>query len=341
MFSNGLKLCRLPHPYNSPCDVFMNTSLFELFKIGIGPSSSHTVGPMRAALRFVAELAALDSIDHRPRRALRLARPHRHRPRHRPRHPARPLGPGTRHSRPRRTIASILDRIQTTRSLNLAGTQTIAYHTETDLLFRRGEMYPPHAQAATSHPNGMRFTAFDRAGDVLAQQIFYSVGGGFILSAAELAPNPEEKQVAPRVVPYPFASAAQLLATAGKYNLTIAELILANECALLKAEQANPALKAINRPGTTRATSSEAPGRFPENWVPDGPQASTAPAVAAASTIQTSILALWHAMQQSTERGLHTEGILARRAQRPPPRAQALPARARARPHVSRAQQAP
>ena len=225
----------------------MNTSLFELFKIGIGPSSSHTVGPMRAALRFVAELQNLEAvasvhaelygslahtgIGHGTDRAILLGL----------------CGEAPDQVDPA-AIDATLERIRSTASLPLAGSHVVPFLAETDLQFRRGEMYPPHAQAATSHPNGMRFTAFDRSGAVLSQQVFYSVGGGFILSAAELAPDPEEKQVAPRFVPYPFSSAAELLATAGQAGLTIAELVLANECALLEAERANSAVKPVNRP---------------------------------------------------------------------------------------------
>ncbi len=279
----------------------MNTSLFELFKIGIGPSSSHTVGPMRAALRFVSELTLLEpvasiraelygslahtGIGHGTDRAILLG-----------------LSGQAPDTVDPAAIDNILNGILSTQALLLAGLQSIPFHPETDLLFHRGEMYPPQAQAASSHPNGMRFTAFDRAGTVLSQQIFYSVGGGFILSAAELAPNPEEKQVTPRAVPYPFSSAAQLLATATRHNLTIAELVLANECTLLEAEHANPGLKPLNRPGKALGAPSSATS--PQQM------GSTATALPAGSAIESSILALWHAMQQSTERGLHTEGIL-------------------------------
>ena len=144
----------------------------------------------------------------------------------------------------------------------------------------------------------MRFTAFDNAGIVLSQQTFYSVGGGFILSAAELAPDPTEQSVTPRAVPYPFSSAAELLATANTFSVTIAELVLANECALLSAEQTNESLNPINRPHSS--TKPGAPHPVSETWVQTNPEAQ----------IKASILALWQAMQQSTERGLATEGIL-------------------------------
>jgi L-serine dehydratase len=176
-------------------------------------------------------------------------------------------------------IDALVERVRTASVLDLLGKITLPFNTGTDLLFHRDRMYPPQADAATSHPNGMRFTAFTRDGDILAQQVFYSVGGGFILSAAELAPDPQEKAVAPRKVPYPFSSAEELLAVAEANQLTIAELILANEVALLSDPR-------INRPTATPQSAS------PE------------------ARIESSILAIWQTMQSCTERGIATEGIL-------------------------------
>ena len=256
----------------------MNTSLFELFKIGIGPSSSHTVGPMRAALRFVRELKLADDFSATTRIVIELYGSLAH----------TGIGHGTDRAvllglsghapdsiDPAR-IDAIIAAIRSTTTIELAGSLAVAFHEDTDLLFQRDQMYPPGAEAATSHPNGMRFTAF--AGEaVFGQEVFYSVGGGFILSAAELAPDPREKVVAPRSVPFPFSSAEELLAVAETNKLTIAELVLANEVALLSDEN-------IVRPVTTAN-------------VGNGP-------------VQASILAIWAAMQSCTERGIATEGIL-------------------------------
>jgi L-serine dehydratase len=292
----------------------MNTSLFELFKIGIGPSSSHTVGPMRAALRFVRELQrdgllistasvqaelygslAHTGIGHGTDRAILLG-----------------LAGESPEIIDPASIEPKLQRIRDTHQLELAGVRTVPFNELQQLLFHRDQMFPPGAQAATSHPNGMRFSAFDANGQTLAQQVFYSVGGGFILSAAELAPDPREKNVTPRAVPYPFSSAAELLTLSEAGNLTIAELILANECALLSAEQANPAAPRIQRPSLNGVAANVLPEQ----------------------QIANSILALWQAMQQSTQRGIATEGILPgglnvrRRAPRLFERIQALDARA-------------
>jgi L-serine dehydratase len=260
----------------------MNTSLFELFKIGIGPSSSHTVGPMRAALRFVTDLGsgerlgavtqvvvdlygslALTGIGHGTDRAILLGL----------------SGEAPDTVDPAR-IEEIVAGIRASKMLHLGGSRSIGFDESRHLLFHRDRMYPPQVEAATSHPNGMRFTAFDEGGSVLAQQVFYSVGGGFILSAAELAPDPQEKSVAPRAVPYPFASAEQLLALAEINRISIAELILANEVALLNDPKINRPARALN--GNTTSESQ----------------------------VKQSILALWQAMQSCTERGIATEGIL-------------------------------
>jgi L-serine dehydratase len=288
----------------------MNTSLFERFKIGIGPSSSHTVGPMRAALRFVRELSehgqfrstsrvmvelygslAHTGIGHGTDRAVLLGLSG---------HAPDAIDPAK--------IEDIVAGIRTGGVIELAGKLAVPFDEAEDLLFQRDQMYPPGAEAATSHPNGMRFTAFDEAGEVIAREVFYSVGGGFILSAAELAPDPQEKAIAPHAVPFPFSSGEELLALAAAHELTIAELVMANECALLETDAKGGASR-INRPGIRLDT-----------------------AVDTAEQIRTSILAIWAAMQQCTERGIATEGILPgglnvrRRAPRLHQRIQALDA---------------
>jgi L-serine dehydratase len=269
----------------------MNTSLFELFKIGIGPSSSHTVGPMRAALRFVRELSGLAEFSSTTRIMVELYGSLAH----------TGIGHGTDRAvllglsgyapdaiDPAR-IEGIIARIRSVGAIDLAGVLTVPFDEATDLLFQRDRMYPPGAEAATSHPNGMRFTAFDGTGEIVAREIFYSVGGGFILSAAELAPDPLEKAVAPRAVPFPFASAEELLAVAEQHGLTIAELVLANEVAVLSDPK-------IIRP----IPLPDHPSAQPEGLLHDSP----------AQEIKSSILAIWAAMQQCTERGIATEGIL-------------------------------
>ena len=262
----------------------MNTSLFELFKIGIGPSSSHTVGPMRAALRFTDELAAAGKLAGTARVMAELYGSLAHTGHGHATDTAVLLGLSGR--APDRVTGDDLDYVQKqlrdAGTIELAGCLETHFNLGTDLLFHRAEMFPPGAEAATSHPNGMRFTTFEAAGSMLAQAVFYSVGGGFILSAAELAPDPQEKAVTPRAVPFPFSSAEQLLAVAEANHLTIAELVLANECALLETENA---ARPIQRPSL--------------------PSEGTAQ-----DRVRASILALWQVMQDCIERGVVTQGIL-------------------------------
>ena len=256
----------------------MNTSLFELFKIGIGPSSSHTVGPMRAALRFVHALdsanllnrtervvvdlygsLALTGIGHGTDRAILLGL----------------LGEAPDMVDPAQ-IEATLNSIRTTATLSLLNRKTIPFLEAQHLLFHRDQMYP--TPGIVSHPNGMRFTAFDDTGAILAEEIFYSIGGGFIVSDAE---RTAENTISNRTVPYSFRSASDLLATAHQHDLTIAQLLLSNEVALLN----DPSIL-INRP----APAIEASG--------------------AEEKIKASILTLWRTMQSCTQRGIEIEGIL-------------------------------
>jgi L-serine dehydratase len=286
----------------------VNTSLFELFKIGIGPSSSHTVGPMRAALRFTRELnkknlldktakvtvdlygsLALTGIGHGTDRAILLGL----------------LGEAPDTVDPA-TVETKIAAVRSTGKLQLNGSKTIPFIEAEDLNFRRNQMYPN--PEITSHPNGMRFTAFDNTGAKLAEDVFYSIGGGFIVSEAE---RTAETLSSTRTVPYPFRSAADLLATAKQHNLTIAELMLANETALL-----NDTSIPINRPSQisddtrtslVKDTASAVSQASPEKGALAPEVSSTSPPE---TQIRNSILAIWQAMQQCTERGIATEGIL-------------------------------
>ncbi len=260
----------------------MNTSLFELFKIGIGPSSSHTMGPMRAALRFSRQLEstgllvraatvnvdlygslALTGIGHGTDRAVLLGL----------------LGEAPETIDPA-TVDSRIGCIRSTGALPLNGSRAIPFTEAANLRFHRDQMYPD--PAIVSHPNGLRFTARDEAGATLAEEVFYSIGGGFIVSEAE---RTSESLTSERTVPYPFRSAADLLSTAKQHNLTIADLLLANEVALL-----NDPNISINRPQPTTASAQQN-------------QSSE-------ENIRASILTIWQTMQQCTQRGIAIEGIL-------------------------------
>jgi len=208
------------------------TSLFDLYKIGVGPSSSHTMGPMRAAFRFAIDLLrngllprttrvqadlygslALTGIGHATDRAILLGLSG---------HEPATIDPESMHS--------TLSHIRLAQELPLAGLQPIPFHEETDLLLHRNQMYPP--QTHTLHPNGLRLTAFDAAGAQLVQRTFFSIGGGFITEDG--APPPQPSATDPQI-PYPFHSAAELLDLAHTHSLGIDQLMQANECALAQA----------------------------------------------------------------------------------------------------------
>lgn len=266
----------------------MQTSLFELFKIGIGPSSSHTVGPMRAALRFVRELAAraefgramtvdlygslaLTGIGHGTDRAVMMG-----------------LLEESPDTVDLDAIGGRIDALRATGVLRLMGDHPVRFDPALDLRFHRDQMYPD--AGVVTHPNGMRFTSLDARGNVLLQQVYYSIGGGFILSAEELA-NPAGAKK--REVPYAFSSADELLRAGEQHQLTIAEMVLANEVALL----ADPTI--VRR--IDRIVSPLRPG----NQTTQLEESLTGEA-----RVKAAIFTLWQAMSACIERGIATEGTL-------------------------------
>lgn len=205
----------------------MNTSLFEIFKIGIGPSSSHTVGPMRAALAFVSTLEnknlltevrrvqtelygslALTGRGHATDRAVILGLSGEH-----PEFVE--LG----------TIESRLVAIREGRVLPLRGVHSIEFVEPRDLLFHKDQTLPLHS-------NGMRFSAFAEGERLLEQAVYYSTGGGFIVREGD-----EGKPGGIRTVPYPFASATALLEIAEKRRQPIWKIVLENEKASHNEEE--------------------------------------------------------------------------------------------------------
>jgi L-serine dehydratase len=206
---------------------YVTTSLFDLYKIGVGPSSSHTMGPMRAACRFARELnssgllpraerilvelygsLALTGLGHATDRAVLLG-----------------LAGNEPSSIDPTAITAIVAEIRSARGILLAGEREILFDEQRDLLFHRDEKTPPGAR--TEHPNGLRLTAYDTAGVVLNQRIFFSIGGGFIVEDGAAEATTQHA-----AVPFPFHSAEELLATADENQLSISQLMLRNECAL-------------------------------------------------------------------------------------------------------------
>ncbi len=206
----------------------MSISIFDLIKIGVGPSSSHTMGPMRAARRFLLDsrqagfLERIERIGAQLYGSLALTGKGHCTDR------AILLGlegevPATLEPA---TVEARLERIRGAGRLRLLGEREIAFDEPMDLLFHREQILPRHT-------NGMRFTAFDGAGEVLASETFYSIGGGFIVRGDE----PEATNVSPVAVPFPFENAAELLEQCRRHGLRIHELVLANEQAWRPAEE--------------------------------------------------------------------------------------------------------
>ncbi|HEY4065518.1 MAG TPA: L-serine ammonia-lyase [Burkholderiaceae bacterium] len=204
----------------------MAVSVFDLFKIGIGPSSSHTVGPMRAARLFALRLQHEGQLAATARVCSQLYGS---------------LGAtGKGHGSDKAvllglagdepdvvevdTIAPRLNRMREAKCVPLLGTHEIAFNEKTDLILYRRETLPFHA-------NGMRFTAFDAAGAGLLSKVYYSVGGGFIVSDEVAHDGSKQKVIAPdtTVLAHPFHSGAELLAIATVERCTIAELMRRNE----------------------------------------------------------------------------------------------------------------
>jgi L-serine dehydratase len=200
----------------------MAVSVFDLFKIGIGPSSSHTVGPMKAACRFVQRLEASGVLQRTASVRASLYGSLAHTGRGHGTDKAVMLGlQGELPDRidPDR-IEPMLQRIIEAGAIRLSARHEVPFDPKSDLLFRKRERLP-------HHPNGMRFEALDAQGEVLARRDYYSVGGGFVVNedkASEDLIVPDTTQL-----PYPFSSGDELLALCREHDLRIAELMLANE----------------------------------------------------------------------------------------------------------------
>jgi L-serine dehydratase len=124
-------------------------------------------------------------------------------------------------------IESTIAAIRANERIDLAAVRSIPFKEARDLVFQRDLMFPPGA--LMQHPNGLRFTAYDAAGEVLNRRTFFSIGGGFITEDGDTA-SAEKPQAS---VPFPFRNAAELLAIAHANELSISQLMLENECALV------------------------------------------------------------------------------------------------------------
>jgi L-serine dehydratase len=197
-------------------------STFDLFKIGIGPSSSHTVGPMRAAHTFVAGLKADGLLSETARVSAELfgslgATGHGH-------GSDRAVLLGLAGEDPETvdtdTIGERVEAVRSTGRLALLGSHDIAFSVDTDLTLHRRRALP-------FHPNGMTFAAFTASGAPLRERTYYSVGGGFVVD--ETATGADRIVPDPTPVPHPFRTAAELLGHTEATGLPISQVMLANE----------------------------------------------------------------------------------------------------------------
>jgi len=206
----------------------MSLSVFDIFKVGIGPSSSHTMGPMRAAHEFVLGLerdgllAATREVSVRLYGSLALT--------------------GLGHGTDRAVLVGLegadpetvdpdsidptLQRVRTSNRIRLLGRHEIDFNEKAQLLLLRTERLP-------GHPNGMRFTA-TADGKTLREEEYYSIGGGFIVRAGESQAREATERPHP---PYPFNSGAELLVLCRENGLELFELVLANERTWASEEQ--------------------------------------------------------------------------------------------------------
>ena len=200
----------------------MSVSVFDLFKIGIGPSSSHTVGPMKAANSFACRLQENGLLEKTVRIRVCLHGSLAHTGRGHGTDKAVMLGlqgelPDSINPD---SIDSALQLIRSEKHLNVLGLHPIAFEEKGDLVFRKRELLPHHS-------NGMRFDALDAAGELLEHREYYSVGGGFVVNQDEVAQ--ERIVLDSTVLPYPYENADQLLGLCEEHGLRIAQIMLANE----------------------------------------------------------------------------------------------------------------
>jgi L-serine dehydratase len=199
----------------------MTLSVFDIFKVGIGPSSSHTMGPMRAAREFALGLKASGLLGATEQIAVRLygslaltGRGHG---------TDRAILAGLEGAEPETVDPDSIDpavaRIRASGRLKLLGEHEIAFDEPMQLLFMNHERLPRHS-------NGMRFTALSAEGRKLHEEDYYSIGGGFIVRGDESEAREASAHAAP---PYPFASGDELLARCREHGLEMYEVILANE----------------------------------------------------------------------------------------------------------------
>lgn len=203
-------------------------SVLDLFRIGIGPSSSHTLGPIRIGKRFLEELKSHAALANVARVVVELQ--------------GSLALTGKGHATPKAVVLGLcgldpetLDpdyaeateaRVSSEKRLALLGAREIAFDPEKDIVFAFDVM-------PDLHPNGMKLMAYDASDALLFEQTYYSTGGGFIATEKQLStPAPKDVITTGRKVPFPFASGAELLEHCAREGKTIEEIVYANEDAM-------------------------------------------------------------------------------------------------------------
>ncbi len=223
----------------------MNVSVFDLFKIGIGPSSSHTVGPMIAACRFASHIEDANLLAFVRRVRVDLFGS---------------LGAtGKGHGTDKAVLLGLegnlpdsidpdaieprLREIRECKSLNLLGKQAVKFDEREHIGFFR-KLMPGAPGSSVVHPNGMRFQAFDENGQLVVEKEYYSVGGGFVINREGSRVNGVQ---AGGEVPHPFRTGDDLMRVCRETGLSIAEITLRNECASRPEREVRDGLLAIWR----------------------------------------------------------------------------------------------
>jgi L-serine dehydratase len=213
----------------------MFLSVFDMFKVGIGPSSSHTMGPMVAAAQFLDHLRGLPfgvaglkaslhgslaftGMGHATDRAVILG-----------------LAGFIPSAYDATRAEAELARIKADGTVEVVGLGTLRFDPAADLHFDYGPPLPGHA-------NGLRLMATDAQGDIIAQETYYSIGGGFVVTEAELGAEPPTPATP---IPFPFSSAAQMLEMARISGKSIAQMKRANELAVMGPNALDDGLRRI------------------------------------------------------------------------------------------------
>ncbi|MCJ8506947.1 L-serine ammonia-lyase [Rhizobium lemnae] len=222
----------------------MFLSVFDVFKIGVGPSSSHTMGPMSAANRFLDLIVsnewprpvgshvsaikaslhgslAFTGIGHGTGRAVILGL----------------MGEAPNTVDPDR-MDDVIEQVERSGRITPPGHPGYDFQPATDLIFDKKQPLPGHA-------NGMSFSAFDKDGRLLLKRIYYSIGGGFVVTDTELEAMRGQKNAAAAKVPYPFSTAKQMLEMARASGLSIADMKRANELTRMSEEKLDRGLDEI------------------------------------------------------------------------------------------------